>query len=95
MPALHAQRAHVGDARPLGLRCALGTRHALAVDCGLSHQTSLVDLEVDSTKQAHVRRDAVASGEGDEVAQDELIHEEVYLFYIADDVAAVRDKLVE
>jgi hypothetical protein len=38
---------------------------------------------------------AVAGGEGDEVIRDDLIREEVYLLSIADDVAMVRDKLVE
>src|SRR6266702_8067108 len=94
--AVPHQRAHVGHARPLGHLCALGTwRDALGARCGLSRQAALVDLEVDGSKQAYVCRDAVASGEGDEVARDDLIREKVYLLSIADDVAVVRDELVE
>ena len=94
--AVPHQRAHVGDARPLGHFCALRTRRdTLAVRCGLSRQTTLVDLEVDGSKEAHVRRDTVAGGEGDEIARDEFIREEVYLRSIADDVTVVRDELVE
>ena len=94
--AVPHQRAHVGHARPLGHLCALGTwRDTLGARCGLSRQAALVDLEVDGSKQAYVCRDAVASGEGDEVARDDLIREKVYLLSIADDVAVVRDELVE
>ena len=94
--AVSHQCAHVCYARPLGHLCALGTRrNTLSVRCGLTRQTALVYLEVDGSKQAHVRRDAVASGEDDEVARDDLIREEVYLLSIADDVAVVRDELVE
>jgi len=94
--AVPHQRAHVGHARPLGHLCALGTRHdTLPARCGLSRQAALVDLEVDGSKQAHVCRDTVAGGEGDEVAWDDLIREKVYLLSIADDVAVVRDELVE
>lgn len=63
--------------------------------CGLTRQTTLVDIKVNSSNQAHIRRDAVASGEDDEVARDDLIREEVYLFSITDDVAVMRDELVE
>jgi len=88
------QRAHVGYARPLSHLCALGTRHdTLPARCGLSRQTALVNLEVDSSKQAYVRRDAVAGGEGDEVAQYDFTREEVYLLSIANDVTVVKDEL--
>ena len=63
--------------------------------CGLTRQTTLVDIKVNSSNQAHIRRDAVASGEDDEVARDDLIREEVYLFSITDDVAVMRDELVK
>jgi hypothetical protein len=65
------------------------------VGCGLSRKTALVDLEFDSSKQAYVRGDAIAGSEGDEVARNDLIREEVYLLSIADDVTMVRDELVE
>lgn len=63
--------------------------------CGLTRQTTLVDIEVNSSNQAYIRRDAVASGEDDEVARDDLIREEVYLFSITNDVAVMRDELVK
>jgi len=87
--AVPHQRAHVSYAHPLDHLCALGTRRdTIPARCGLSRQTAPVNLEVDSSKQAHVYRDAVAGGEGDEVARDDLIRdsEEVYLLSIADDV---------
>ncbi len=91
------QRAHVGYARPLGHLCASGhgATPFLRAVVSLVRLLSLVDLDVDSSKQAYVRRDAVASGEGDELARYDLIHEEVYLLSIADDVAVVRDEFVE
>lgn len=63
--------------------------------CGLTRQTTLVDIEVNSSNQAYIRRYAVASGEDDEVARDDLIREEVYLFSITNDVAVMRDELVK
>jgi hypothetical protein len=94
--AVPHQRAQVGYARPLGHLCALWTRRdSLPVGCGLSRKTALIDLEFDSSKQTYVRRDAIAGSEGDEVARNDLIREEVYLLSIADDVAMVRDELVE
>jgi hypothetical protein len=94
--AVSHQRAHVGYTRPLGHLGAFGTRrNTLPVRCGLSRQTTLINLEVNSSEQAYVRRDAVASGEGDEVAGYDLIREEVYLFSITNDVAVMRYELVE
>ncbi len=96
--AVPHQRAHVSYAHPLDHLCALGTRRdTIPARCGLSRQTAPVNLEVDSSKQAHVYRDAVAGGEGDEVARDDLIRDskEAYLLSIADDVVVARDELVE
>ncbi len=93
--AVPHQRAHVAYARPLGHLCAPGTRRdTLPACCGLSRETALVGLEVDSRKQAYVRWVAVADGEGDEDARYDLICE-VYLLSIADDVTVARDELVE
>ena len=94
--AVSHQRAHVGYARPLSHLSAFGTRgNTFPVRCGLTRQTTLVDIEVNSSNQAYIRRYAVASGEDDEVARDDLIREEVYLFSITNDVAVMRDELVK
>ena len=94
--AVSHQRAHVGYARPLSHLRAFRTRgNTFPSRCGLTRQATLVDIEVNSGKQAYICRDAVASGEGDEIARDGLIREEVYLFPITDDVAVMRDELVQ
>ena len=68
---------HLGD---------LGTpRNALPVCCGRTCQTALIYLEVDSSNQAHVRRDVVSSGEGDYVGSENL-----FLIYYLLPISIVR-----
>ena len=72
--------------RPLSHLGALGTRHnTLPVHCGRTCQTALVYLEVGGSKQAYVRRDAVANGEDDKVASGSL-----YFIYYLLQISIVR-----
>ena len=73
-------------ARPLGHLGDLETpRNTLPVRCGRTCQTALIYLKVDSSNQAHVRRDVVSSGEGDYVGSENL-----FLIYYLLPISIVR-----
>ena len=67
----------------------------LSTRVGFARETGLVDFEVDGGDETDVSRDAVAGGEGDDVAWDELVREDVDGFLVPGDVTVVRDELVE